>query len=115
MRRLNIANPLRSRVLGQVDVDDDQIRRTIKLRIMRSADANAISRVAQPFLQQSTREVVFLVYHDVQLFQSCTCQPSGSRAAYVSLVSAATEAILQSALRAVMSAGYRLVSDETSL
>jgi len=66
MCRLNITNPLRSRVFGHVDADDYKIRRTIEVRIVRSADADIISRLPQPFLQQSTREEIFLVDHDVQ-------------------------------------------------
>ena len=63
---MNIADPQRSGVFGHVHVDDQKIRRTIKVSIVRPADADTISRLAQPLLQQSTREVVFLVYHDVQ-------------------------------------------------
>jgi len=63
---VNITNPPRSRMFGHIDIDDNKIRRTIKVGIMRPAGPDAISRFAQPFLEQISREVVFLVYHDVQ-------------------------------------------------
>ena len=55
MHCLNITHPLRSRVFRHVDVDDDKIRRTIKVSVVRPAGADTISCLAQPLLQQSAR------------------------------------------------------------
>jgi len=66
MRRLDIVYPFRTRLLGHIDVDDHKIWLTIDFRMVNLAEAYTISRLAQPLSQQSTREIVFLVYYDVQ-------------------------------------------------
>src|ERR1700723_434779 len=101
MGRLNVAYPLRTRLLGHVDVEDHKIRRAIKVRITGPPDVDAISCLAQPLLQQSARKVVFLVYHDIQVFRSC-------------IVYGICRGIMQPAPSALMSACLRFVSVEIS-
>ena len=123
MHCLNMTHPLRSRVFWHVDVDDHKIRRTIKGGVVRPAGADTISFLAQPLLQQSARERVFFVYHDVQTvlilhlpgwrIARRACVFIVSRAD-LCLRSDASNAILEPASRAVMSAGYGFITVETS-
>ena len=78
---MNIASPLYSRVFGHIDIDDHKIRRTIKVGVMRPADTDTISRFAQPFLEQSAREVVIFVYRDVQTVLILQLPAGGSQRA----------------------------------
>jgi len=65
MRGLNGAQRFMPGLLGHIDAGDHKIRWPQALRFVQSASMDTVSRLAQPFAQQVSRELVFLVDHDV--------------------------------------------------
>jgi hypothetical protein len=66
MRGLYVTYALRAAMFGHGYVDDYQVNRTVQLQFALRSEADAITSFSEPLLEQGTREVIVLVYHDVQ-------------------------------------------------
>lgn len=112
MCRLNIAYPLCARVLRHVDVDDHEISRVIEARVVRPARADTIACAAQPLLEQTARQRILLVDHDVQ--SALTLEfADGEPGRRLEPLPTPYQSMVRAAIHAMMSARRTYVSVET--
>src|SRR5665213_3367388 len=65
MSRLHFLEQLRTRALWHVYADDRKICFACMISARRRCDLNVIACAAQPFVEQRTHQLVFLVYSDL--------------------------------------------------
>src|ERR1700729_1383344 len=65
MSSLDITYTLRSGVFRHVYTHDNKIRRLLAVRIAGRAQMNVITGLAQPLLEQRSRQAVFLINHNL--------------------------------------------------